>query len=368
MAYDFQAALDAAKSVVERQENGGSGSNYTYPLVYPPQGNTITVRLLFNPASGQIVRLVNRHEKVACYRTYGVDCPICQMMQQVKDVTGQDPFGRTKSSRSRGIAFAQFISSTSPIDKGGNRGNLQAGELILLMFPWSVYSQINSIIQAVGQSGPIGMDQAFCHAQQGLFINIQVSQDFKYTTTNVPYMTFNSAENDEAFMKMLDSLENLNEMVLPSQITEEVDKQVKEYADAVYRQYLAPRIPNQAPQQSVPTNFSQGIPQAFQQPAADPGYVPPAPSFSTTPNNFTPQQGQAYPSTTAVPPYVPPVSSQVPPVNPGYVPPAAPAGAPAQVQSDKPACYGNHKSNDPQCICCPVELMCMQPPFDGSPV
>lgn len=302
MAFDFTAAIKEAAGVVERIENRGDNTtNYTYPLVYPQAGNTIVVRPLFNPKSGQIVRLINRHEKIACYRTYNEECPICKMQQQAKDLLGQDPFGRKGASKSRGICFAQYISSTLPIDKGQSRGNLQTGDLILFMFPWSVYSQINVIIQAAAQT-PTGMDQAFSHAESGLYLQVSVTSDFKYTTTNVPYMRVPTTQTDDEFMKMLEGMEDLNEQVLPSTITDAVRKQVDEYSDAIYRQYIIPKT--QSPVNSVPQNFSQSIPTP-----------PPTVQYTT-------QTGQTV-STTA-------------------------------------SCIGNHQSGSPQCVCCPDELLCME--------
>lgn len=328
--YDFQAAVEAARAAVAKSGNDGSSQNYRYPLVYPQAGHSLTVRLLFNPPSGQIVRLVNRHEKVPCYRTYNIECPICKVMQEVKDATGQDPFGRNKASRARGVAFAQYISSTNQIDKGGNNGILQPGELILFMFPWSVYQQINALIQAVAQT-PTGMDQAFCHSQSGLFIQVSATADFKYTTTSVPYMTFPTQQSDDDFMKMLDSMDNLNDQVVPSAITQEVDKQVKEYADAIYRQYITPRIPTQtmpaAPQTVNGGNFNQPTP----------------------PSAF----GTLYSTGSAVPPaYYPQAVTQSPQA------PQTPAVP--QQSTNAPACYCQHKDNDPQCICCPYEVGCIQ--------
>lgn len=340
MAFDFQSAVAAANQAVEQAENagqGGSSANYAYPLVYPQKGHTITLRPLFNPASGQIVRLVNRHEKVACYRTYNIECPICKVQQQVKDMTGQDPFGRDKRSKSRGICFAQYISSTNQIDKGGNRGVLQPGEIILFMFPWSVYSQINAIIQGVAQT-PTGMDQAFSHATTGMFLQISVSSDFKYTTVPVPYMTFGQ-QSDDDFMKMLEGMESLTEQVLPSSITEDVDKQVKEYADAIYRQYVAPRTPaGVVPPAQAPAPMTQQAPM-YQQPA-QPTVQPTYPPATTTPAQV---------------PYAPPATISAPAV------PVPQAQTPASSTSTRPACYGDHQANDPKCICCPYEVECMQP-------
>lgn len=254
MAFNYQAAVAAAQAVIDQQENKGN-TNYKYPLVYPRANQTLTVRPLFNPASGQIVRLINRHEKVPCYKSYNIECPICKVMQEVKDTTGQDPFGRSKASRSRGIAFAQFISSSLPVEKSGGQP-IQPGEIILFMFPWSVYSQINTAIQAIAQT-PTGMDQAFSHANTGFYIQVQVDSSYKYTATQVPYMTFNSNMTDDEFINMLEGMDSLNDQVIPATITEDVDKQVKEYTDAIYRQYIAPRTQQSiATPQPTPVNCS----------------------------------------------------------------------------------------------------------------
>ena len=335
--FDFSSAIAAAAAVVEKQEqkNGGGTQNYTYPLVYPQVGQTITVRPLFNPKSGQILRLINRHEKVACYRTYGIDCPICKVQQQVKDMTGQDPFGRTSKSKSRGLCFAQYVSSTNQIDKGGNRGVIQPGEIILFMFPWSVYSQLNTIIQAISQT-PTGMDQAFCHAQTGLTIQVSVTPDYKYQTVNVPYMSFPWAvtQSDDDFMKLIENVESLFEQVLPSTITEDVDKQVREYTDSIYRQYISPSVPNQSQPTPVPAQFTpQQVPQSPAAPQQFTGYPPINIPVSTTP--------------AAVPAYQV-VQQQIP---------QQAAVAPV---TGHPACFGCHEQNAPKCICCPDEVVCDQ--------
>ena len=367
MAFDFGAAIAAANQVVENTQNreGSSNSSYAYPLVYPQKGSTLTIRPLFNPASGQVLRLVNRHQKIACYRTYNQECPICKVMQQVKDTTGQDPFGRNQASKSRGICFAQFISSTVNIDKGNDKGILQPGEIILAMFPWSVYSQINATIQAAAQT-PTGMDQGFSHAQSGLYLQIQVTNDFKYTTTPVPYMTFPTQMSDDQFIDFLDKMPSLYEQVLPSTVTDEVKKQVDEYADGIYRQYIAPRVaaaPQMTPGTAAPTNFGQQVPQA---PQGVPGYVPTPAYASQAPQNvgYPPMNNPAgYATTPPAPTYAPPQNapqavpqqSPVPPTSVYNTP--APQGAPAA--GGHPTCFGKHKDNDPQCICCPCEGECI---------
>lgn len=326
MSYDFSKAVDAARAVMDNYGNSES-KDYKYPLVYPQKGQTVTVRLLFNPKSGNIVRLVNRHERIPCYRTYNQECPICKVQQQVKDATGQDPFGKKSSSKARGICFAQFVSSTAPISRGGDKGNIEPGELILFMHPWSVYQQINSQIQAVAQT-PTGMDQAFCHAEEGLTIQVSVDNNYKYTTTLVPYLKFNPGnKSDEDFMKMLDEMDDLGEQVIPATITEDVEKQVQEYADAIYRQYIVPRTPSV--QSQVPGTM----------------------------NDITPTPPPSIPMTPQV---TPPVTTPVPQTGAPVIPtPTAPIDVPQQVSSE-PSCFGNHQKDNNTCLVCAYEVQCIE--------
>lgn len=372
MGFDFQSAINEAQKVVSTSGEGGGVTYKKYPLVYPQAGASIIVRPLFNPKSGQIVRLVQRHEKVACYRTYGIECPICKTQQQIKDMTGQDPFGKTSASKSRGICFAQFVSATYPAKKGGDGGELlQPGELILFMFPWSVYTQINAIIQATAQT-PTGMDQAFSHAQTGLFIQVTVTKDFKYTTVSVPYMASPTQQSDDDFIKMLDEMDSLADQVLPSQITEEISKQVQEYTDNLNRQYIAPRVPNQAPYNPQIAGFNN-IPsqplgtgyQTVQVPSTGvpitAGYAPISgqsptsnPSVSSAPQvpQMAPPQTNAFIGT-APQQYAASPASPTPQVSTQYPQSQSPSGVP------KPACWGQHNENDTKCICCPHEVQCM---------
>ena len=297
MAFDFSNVVNTATEITRNTE--GEKIQYPYPLVYPTPGQTLMVKLLFNPASNSVVRLVNRHEKIPCYRSYGIECPICKVMQQVVDSTGQDPFGKSKS-KSRGVSFAKLISCTKPIEY--NKKKLAPGDTILLMYPWSVYQQINQLISAVA-STPSGMERAFCSADQGLFVQISVSDDYKYSTTNVPYMTFASGMTDEQYMKSLEEMPSLSEQVIPSKIDDKVNAQVKEYADNIYREFIAPRVPNQ----NVTAN--------------------------TTPVTLYTIPTMANPTPTPTQP-----TPQI---------------------SNKPVCFGKYVENQPTCICCPFEVECM---------
>ena len=315
MAFDFSNVVNTATDVVAKTTDTDKVV-YPYPLVYPTPGQTIVVKLLFNPASNSVVRLVNRHEKVPCYKSYGIECPICKAMQQVVDTTGQDPFGKSKS-KSRGISFAKLISSTKPIEYGGERDKktLSPGDTILLMYPWSVYTQINQLISAVA-STPSGMERAFCSADQGLFIQISVSNEYKYSTTNVPFFTYATGLTDEQYMKSLEEMPNLNDQVIPAKIDDKVNAQVKEYADNIYREFISPRVPNQNPTATTPV-FANTVP-----------------TIPVAPNNTT---GGYVPNPTVN------ISQTTPTVE----------------TPSRPLCFGGYVENEPKCICCPYEVECM---------
>lgn len=340
MAYDFSAAIAAAQQAIESQGNN-SAPTYKYPLVYPQKGTSITIRPLYNPASGQILRLVYRHEKTACYLTYNQECPICKMHQDIQSLTSQDLFNR----KARGICFAQYISSTAPISKGDNKGNLQSGEIILFMFPRTVYNAMNEQIQVISQN-PTGMDQAFSHPEQGLYLQISVDANFQYTTTTVPYSSYplknpdGTNMNEDQFMTFLDNIDDLYEQVLPKEITEDTRKQVQEYCDELYKQYIQPSTPTAGvPQGTAPQSFNTVAQQAPMPPQAPPQTNIP----------------QSTPAVNNVPP-APPAPQTAPVNNPALAQTPATSGT----NANRPQCFGCYNGSSPNCICCPEDLVCKE--------
>ena len=346
MAFDFTAAVQTALSSTG---NGDGEKTYKYKLVYPQKGGVLTLRLLFNPKSNLITRLVQRHEKVACLRTYGKskeECPICKMQEDVKNTTGMDPFAKTSATKSRGVSFAQFISSTVPIE------GVNPGDNIVFMYPWSVYQQINQMIQATAQS-PTGMDMAFCHSNNGMFIQITVTNDFKYSCVQLPYMTFTNGMTDEQFIEMLNNMDSLNDQVLPAQITEEVMKQVNEYAQEIYKQYLEPKTTPTygVPQNTAPIGFNT-VPQQTNVVPPQPTAPQPVPSVPfNQPYTSTPLQNVVTPAITPIANFA---ANPTVPVTPVISTNAVPNTA-----NSVPACFGQHVDGEPKCICCPVEVQCL---------
>lgn len=366
MSYDFTAAVAAAKQAIE-QGNSGT-ANYKYPLVYPQKGSSVVIRPLYNPASGQILRLFYRHEKTPCYLTYNQECPICKMHEDIKGLTGQDLYNR----KPRGICFAQYISSTIPISKGEGKGNLVSGEIILFMFPKTVYTAMNEQIQIISQN-PTGMDQAFAHPEDGLYLQISVDNNFQYSTNVVPYSKYplmnsdGTQMTDEQFMAFLDSIEDLYEQVLPKEITEETAKQVQEYCDELYKSYVAPSTPQVGvPQGTAPQSFANVAQQTPVPPQAPPQVnntipqaVPGAPVINNTVPPAPPVAPPVQPTTVVD---TPPWQAPAPPVGPTATN-QAPAVQPvttAASNTNRPQCFGCYNGINPQCICCPEDLVCKE--------
>lgn len=368
MQFDFSKVLENAKNAIETTDS--EKVSYPYPLVYPAPGQTLIVKILYNPASGQITRLVNRHDKIACLRTYGQECPICKKMQEVMDVLGpgQDPFGK-KKSKARGISYATLISATKPIKSGEKI--LNPGDTVMLMYPWSVYKQISQALTAITTT-PSALERAFENPNEGLFIQISVSDDnkYQYTTTVMPYMTFATGMTDEGYRTWLSSMPSLNEQVLPSTITEAVSKAVQEYVTEIHNTYIAPRIPNlNVTQNNIPTNIGNinpnvGNPNIAQMPQTPVvNNVPNIPFNTGTP---IPNMGNTVNTGSPLPNMGNTIAqqnvqnAQMQNLN-NII-----AAQQNQLNNNKPSCYKQYQENAPKCMCCPYEVQCSADTFAES--
>lgn len=365
--YDFSAMMKQAQQVVD---NSSEGRSYKYQILYPGPGVT-TVRLLFNPKSGIATRLIQRHRigesQVPCLRTYGQECPICKAIENVKNATGTE---LKCKSQSRGISFAQFVSADHKV--GTEKNPIKTKDIVLLMYPWSVYQELNKFIQMISQS-PEGMAQFFTKAS-GSVHSITRDENNKYSVMMNPYTPFQSAENDEEFDHLLDSCEDLNEQILPSTPTQEIIDQVNKAAQAIEDDYLnvssSPNIinPNQGQAMDMNVMMQQIMAQSAQQGG----------SAVTTPN---PAQASApvmtaQPQMNAVPVQSTPIMGAGTvtgtPVmnNPGYVEVAPTQSAQQSVasvaNSGKPQCFTKHNPDDLNCQICPIEMECKAQTTESS--
>ena len=308
MAFDFSQVLENANKSLA---NTSEGANYKHKLLYPGQG-TLTVKLLFNTKSNIVMRLINRHTvdektKVACMKTFGQECPICKALEDIKNARGVD-LSKLRSVV-RGISFAQYVGSDYKIE------GVNPGDIVLFMYPWTVYKDISSIIAQAKTPEDL---ESLLASNEGFTFKIIRGADNKYTTQIDPFKKYKSCNSDQEFVQLLNGLDALNDQILKSPATEETLKEVKQYAQELQQKYLVnkgPQFVNNGTQDSMSmANFSaMAAPQTNQQQT----------SFTPTTPNVVPQ-----------------VTNQ---------------------NSNQPPCFGHHGEQDMnKCLLCPVEIQCGQ--------
>lgn len=296
--FDFTKALQDAQQVTEQSN---SGSKFQYRLLYPGEGS-LSFRILLNPKSNMIIRKIVRHtvgnSKIPCMTNFGQsksDCPICKAAETVYNTVGSVPRGMW--AQQRGICFIQYISSTYKIE------GIKAGDTALLMVPKTTYESIQEWISNIssGDQGIQAMYDVFCN-HQGMELTINRTSDNKYSFMMNPYKKFKSAENDEEFGKLLDSLPDLTEQIIPAVCTDEVMKQIKAAEESIDQTYINARVP-QAPQiPTTPTGFNPQMAPADNSAPATGGYVPQGTSAMPQQNQAQ-EQAQAIPTTKPKPCY-----------------------------------------------------------------
>ena len=377
MAMDLKKVMEQASAAIS-----GGRNTFSYPLLYPGVGST-KVKLLHNIKAGVTMRLITRHpipyrdnkgqqrrRNVPCMRTWGRDqeCPICRALENIKNATGAElGFSRAIT---RGIAFAQFISSTAPLPQPMNGGaGIQPNSVVLFMFPWTVYEGISNIIAQAGND----MDKIreLVAINEGRAFDIIHSSDNKYNVNLDIYGMYRTCGAEKDFEQFLTNLENLNDQILPAAgPTEEMIHQIMNTAKELEATYIktSPTAPASgmspmgyaqqyqavAPQQPQ----FQPQPQPQFQPQVQAPVAPPQPQ----PQVVAPTSQPIIPTETpmaSVPPMATPPAA---PVAPAPAPAtAAPAAAPAvPANAGQPPCFGGyHKEKDPEtCAMCSVELLC----------
>ena len=328
MTYDFsKVAMEAARVT---NNSGSTQTEFKYRLVYPSEGK-LKFRILFNPKSGLVGRLITRHKinknQVVCASTYSnrKDCPICKILEDIENMGMDVP--REYKARTRGIYFAQYLSSDYEIS------NVKKGDIILLMVPYTIYKEVNKWISDFAGDSSI-MTKVFA-SHEG---NVQVIEKGKGATEwsfrPDPYVTLESAPNDDEFSKMLENLDSLwDVMGLHEKVTPEEVALMNTTADQLRDAFMGGSV-------SQPT-----------------GYVPPTPPVEDRPQvNPTPVSAPVSPSVGA-----PQVGANT-----------ATSVAEASKPINAPGCWGNFTSEedaklDPskkassiKCKYCPMNVGCKE--------
>lgn len=365
--FDLSSVLAQAAQVTQQQEDNSSGG---MKLIYPQQG-TLKVRLLYNNAAGVVMRKFERHtinkQKITCLQNYGMDCPVCKMIENIQNATGADLWQLKRTTR--GIAYAEYVDSDYKWDDPNNAP--KKGEIVILMFPWTIYTDLNRLISSAGQN----IYNLIASNIGGVFKISRWSENkqVKYRAEIDPFdQQHKTCASEEEFQKLLMELPSLNEKFVPVEPSDTIIKAAQSMADELNKEYLAPRV--QQPsfgQAGMNLNAMAG---AVVGGMSSPVVNTPTPPPAVNPNVYTdPNTGAVYDlinnqwvlrqsvPTPPAPPVMPPVP-QVP--NVPSAPPVPPMSTPAPQSSapaGSPACFGKHGTsevNPNSCLLCPSEGQC----------
>ena len=364
--FDLTSVLAQAAQVTQQQEENSNGG---MKLIYPQSG-TLKVRLLYNNAAGVVMRKFERHtinkQKVTCLQNYGMDCPICKMIDNIQNATGADLWQMKRTTR--GIAYAEYIDSDYKWDDPKNAPS--KGEIVILMFPWTIYTDLNRLISSAGQN----IYSLIASNVGGVFKISRWSENkqIKYRAEIDPFdQQHQTRGSEEEFQKLLMDLPSLNDKFVPIEPNDNIIKAAQSTADELNNEYLAPRVQQPSFGQTG-MNLSAMAGGVINQNPSYPQQAPASANIYTDPNTgvtYDLINGQWIPRNTAPTPAPSPMpsapgqflgsfnSAPAPAPNPMPTPNPAPnVSAPGS-----PACFGKHGSTevDPNsCLLCPFEGQC----------
>lgn len=361
--FDLTSVLAQATQVTQQQKES---SNAEMKLIYPQNGN-LKVRLLYNNAAGVVMRKFERHtinkQKVTCLQNYGMDCPVCKMIDNIQNATGADLWQMKRTTR--GIAYAEYIDSDYKWD---NPQDAPAkGEIVILMFPWTIYTDLNRLISSAGQN----IYSLIASNVGGVFKISRWSENkqVKYRAEIDPFdQQHQTRGSEEEFQRLLMDLPSLNDKFVPIEPNDNIIKAAQSMADELNKEYLAPRVQqpsfgqtgmnlsvmaggvvNQNPSysQQTPANIYIDPNTGVTYELINGQWIPRnnASSPSPIPNAMSNYPGSFNPTSTQVPANPMPTSNQ-----------ASNVSAPGS-----PACFGKHGSNEVNpnsCLLCPSEGQC----------
>lgn len=235
MGFDLSNVIARAKQV---SEGSGSNKNSRAKVLYPQEGR-LKVKLLFNPKSGVVLRKYDVHrindQKVYCLSQYGKDCPVCQSLDTIESTTGAELWKYKRTSRA--IAYAIYVGH-----KGYTFDNPKyeptAGELIMIMLPWSLYSSINKILADEEVDA-----ERLVASNVGPVLNIDRKRENGRTnyecSIDINNLNYKIKDTDREFMEMMEGLESLNDSYAPVEISDEMINLAVDASNQLEIQYLS---------------------------------------------------------------------------------------------------------------------------------
>lgn len=243
--FDVNSVLEDAQKAVEEAGSSGGNGGYEHQILYPYQEGTLRVKLLYNPASSRVTRLLNRHRvkqgdetiKNPClnrmYKDLKLECKTCKAISSIENATDTNLW---RNSSARGISFAQYIDS----DYKDQENMPEKGEIVILMYPYSVYVDINELITDAGENA-----ENLVYRNEGRPIRIKRKQGnnrVDYKATIDTWEEFKSFEDEEEFIETLDNLPSLDEQIVPAEFKEEFKKVDREIASILEEKFLSDKV------------------------------------------------------------------------------------------------------------------------------
>jgi len=235
---DLSKVMQMAQEESSKGSGDGSSEEYKHKLIYPRQG-TLKVKLLYNPKAELVTRSVDRHRvenvSITCLTTYNESCPLCEVINSVHNAMGNDNLLWRQKRITRGFSFAQYVDSD--YSWGNDETPPLEGEVIFLMYPWSVFNQLNKIFNEAGNR-----IAELVATNEGLVVGINREGNDYRASVDVFRGKFKSCDSEEEFFAMINDLPNLYEQVAPVTPTDEIRTSIKDAADKLRKQYLSNRV------------------------------------------------------------------------------------------------------------------------------
>lgn len=340
----------AQDEVDQASARAGSQENEQYPVVYTGENGKLTVRLLYNVKMGGVQRKLIRHtsgsSKVACLQAYGESCPICEAISNAETVKGKECGAFSKYGfKTRGVCYAQIIDHEATYFTGDNAPKKK--DVVLLMYPKTVYDQINKIIVDSGEN----IDKLLSN-NEGIPIVIERSQKKggfpEYKAYVYPYGAVKSFDDDaestgeQKWDNMLSELPNLGENFVPDKPSDDIRNQARALAETITQEYINGNVVNPGDEVTPATPAEAPVANAA-------SMIPPQ---GIDPSNPNPSQTATAPAPTSSVTPSAPVSQPTQTVQ-NTAPVADVIGA-----SGKPECFGKHEDGAHKCMVCPYEADC----------
>lgn len=330
MPIDFKALQAKSQKELESQGSSENRTDFQYPFVYTGPNGKLTVRLFYNEKSNAIQRRIVRHaidsegKKAVCLQEYGEDCPICDAIKRALEVDEKCGAKMKYGYKIRGVCFAQVIDHEATYFT--EDGDPKKGDIITLMYPKTVYDQINRLIVNSGDNlyKLIGSNNGFAVVIEKISKGKNIPE-FK-VSLDAFRGEFNAFDSDEKYEEEVSKLPSLDDLFYPPKPTDEIRTTVQAAADAIRAEYLGSKVVNPSTPKTTPAptkveEVKEPLP--FEESDDDLPFEVEEPSETETKDQNTS------------------------------------VSKPSE-DSEYPPCFGKHDDNSSKCILCSYEAECQE--------